>query len=142
MIDKTDFIKNSNSNSNAETYSCDYINTQNAWVDIDTSGWSITGTLRYAKYLPATKEVWIGLYISSGVFNASNIISNIPQKYRPSTTISIQNAGMGSWSSAIDTNSNFARVDTEVGSTGYIRVFYPANTTMYQMGLNIRYIAQ
>lgn len=142
LIDKSEFIKNSNSNSNDETYSCNYNNIQNTWVDIDTSSWTITGTKRYAKYLPATKEVWIGLYISSGVFNASDIINNIPEKYRPTTTISIQNAGMGSWSSSIDINSNFARVDTEVGSTGYIRVFFPANTTMYQMGVNIRYIAQ
>jgi len=112
-----------------------------AWVDIDTSGWTLqsTVTLNSAKYNLATKEVWIQLSVSSAP-NITDIISNLQTIYRPSTETLVHNAAMGYWVSTITSTSTMFRASAAIGANGNIQFRYPLNTTAYSIVANLRYV--
>lgn len=132
------------SESETDVYSCDYVNdlaNENKWVGIDTSSWTKSITIRYAIYNPATKEVWINGYSDNAIGNTAYIIQNMPSQYRPNFTITPVFTGMARFSSSADTSTPWFAVDTEISSSGNIRVFYPVSTNAYGLKVNIRYIA-
>lgn len=140
-----DYMNNTNSNATDETYSCDYINKVAIWEDINTSSWSKGSgfSIIVAKYNKLTHEVWIEAEncSSSGAMNGVVMISGIPNTYRPSSTISIKNAGTIWWGTTVGTSTPMAKTDATIDTSGSITLFYPIHTTAYNHAMNIRYIA-
>jgi len=125
-----------------------YINSSIAWVDIDTSGWVTAYTINFAKYNPATKEVWIngaGTNIPNGRIDTTLVayatFNNIQQLYRPSKVISVANVAIGAWVTPITTSSLHFRASANIGTNGVIMLLYPVEQNGYHLSLNLRYIA-
>lgn len=138
-------MNNTSSSATDETYSCDYINKVAIWEDIDTSSWSKGSgfNIIVAKYNKLTHEVWLEAEnsSSSGAMNGVVMISGIPSTYRPSSTISIKNAGTIWWGTSVGTSTPMAKTDATIDTNGNITLFYPIHTTAYNHAMNIRYIA-
>lgn len=85
MIDKTNFIKNSNNNSTTDTYSCDYINGKlydSGWKNATLeNGWTNISN-RTMKYRKIGNVVYIQGTISGGTYAAGTTLFTLPEGFK------------------------------------------------------------
>lgn len=121
LIDKTDFIENSQSNSTEKTYSCNFINTtyNNYIIEESTSG-----NWRYRKWSNGTAECWkrisggvsVTTQWGNGLYYGTIPSQNFPSGlFKETPVVSYQNLG---GTSLICMNST----DTSITGTGSIQV--------------------
>lgn len=85
LIDKTDFIKNSNNNSTTNAYSCNYINGKlydSGWqtATLENNWVSVSG--RTMKYRKIGHVVYVQGSITGGTYDAETTLFTLPEGYR------------------------------------------------------------